>query len=164
MTANPLKALGAELVEMIVVDVTVVPSVVGDYRIIIVKTDTRFAPGGLVVTPFGFGSVSVDGNHLLFSEDGIEWFAAPSPFTFPLVRPGGAFGDEDIGYTVRTLDKVGDATWWWHSVDYIEWVPIDPSSTSLTYHLRSGTRLKCCHLRGVSTKIRLMGQSRSDRR
>ena len=129
LTALPLEALGAELVEVIVLDVTVAPSVVGDFRITTVQTDARFAPGGLVETPFGFGSVSLDGSHLLVSEDAIAWFAAPSPFTFPLVRrEGGAVsGDEDIGYTVLTKDRDGTILQW-HSADYIRWVLVDPST------------------------------------
>jgi len=131
LAALPLEALGAELVEVIVLDVTVAPSVVGDFRITTIQTDARFAPGGLVETPFGFGSVSVDGSHLLVSEDAIAWFAAPSPFTDPLVRKPPVFtvtGDEDIGYTVLTEARGGVVIPQWHSADYIQWVPVDPST------------------------------------
>lgn len=126
--ALPVEALGAELAEFIVVDVTVVPSVVGDIRITTVQTDARFAPNGLVTTPFGFGSVSRDGSHLLVSEDAIEWFAAPSPFTFPLDPGGDVTGDEDIGYTFSTGDNDGTTLLQWHSADYIQWDPVEPST------------------------------------
>jgi hypothetical protein len=140
-----------EPVPLTIIDTELTPSVIGDIRWTVVKTNASVVPSGLVATAFGFGSISRDGSRLLVSDDAIEWLAVQSPITGwlpPQESEGrafgasGVFGDEESGYAILT-QREGGVIQDWHSTDFIDWDLVQPPDHNAnTFSLYFGSTIQ----------------------